>query len=61
MENTAKKCSSVLTIPNKAVVHGRVHISFMHVDLENEILFDKQKCQPLFFRIREISVGEKLL
>ena len=34
---TAKKCSSLLTIPNTVVVQGRVHISF-HVDIENEIL-----------------------
>ena len=34
---TAKKCSSVLTIPNMVVVQGRVQISF-HVDIENEIL-----------------------
>ena len=32
-----RKCSSLLTIPNTVVGHGRVHISF-HVDIENEIL-----------------------
>ena len=34
---TAKKCSSVLAIPNSVVVQGRVHVSF-YVDIENEIL-----------------------
>ena len=61
MENTAKKCSSVLTIPNMVVVHGRVHARQFHVDLENEKLRDKQESQLLFFRIREISGGENLL
>ena len=41
-----------------AVVHGRIHAHQFHVDLENEILRDKQESRLLFFRIREISSGE---
>ena len=33
----------------------------IHVDLQNEILCDKQESQLLLFRIQEISGGENLL
>ena len=48
----AKKCSSVLTIPNTVVVQGRVHISF-HVDIENEILCHEPGMAAVIFRLSE--------
>ena len=59
--DSAKKCSSLLATPNMVVMHGRVHISFIHqfqVDTENDVLCHKPGMPALFFRIREISGAE---
>ena len=45
---TAKKCSSLLTIPNTVVVRGRVYISF-HVDIENGILCHEPGMSAVIF------------
>ena len=45
---TAKKCSSVLTIPDTVAVQGRVHVSF-HVDIENEILCHEPGMSAVIF------------
>ena len=47
---TAKKCSSVLTIPKKVLGQGRVHISF-HVDVENEILCHELEMPAVIFLV----------
>ena len=55
---TAKKCSSVLTIPKTVVGQGRLQISF-HVDIENEILCHEPGMSGFTFSVRETSGGEK--